>query len=112
MMEAKFTLEDFLEQMQQMKKLGPLQDILAMLPGVPGGKNALKDLEVDEGQLSRAEAIIRSMTREERLEPAIIGGAPRPRVAPGFGGVTPAGEFPLQEDGRGPGLNSPTPTIS
>ena len=88
MLEAKFTLEDFLEQMQQVKKLGSLQDILAMLPGVPGGKNALKDLQVDEGQMDRAEAIIRSMTREERQEPAIIGGSRRLRIARGSGATT------------------------
>jgi signal recognition particle subunit SRP54 len=75
MAEAKFTL-------------GPLQDILAMLPGVPGGKNALKDLEVDDGQMARAEAIIRAMTREERREPAIIGGSRRLRIARGSGVTT------------------------
>jgi signal recognition particle subunit SRP54 len=88
MLEAKFTLEDFLEQMQQVKKLGPLQDILAMLPGVPGAKNALKDLEVDDGQMARAEAIIQSMTREERQNPAIIGGSRRLRIARGSGATT------------------------
>ncbi|HYG73183.1 MAG TPA: signal recognition particle protein [Actinomycetota bacterium] len=88
MMEARFTLEDFLEQMEQVKKLGPLQDILAMLPGVPGGKNALKDLEVDDGQMARAEAIIKAMTREERREPAIIGGSRRLRIARGSGVTT------------------------
>ena len=80
MLEARFTLEDFLVQMREMKKLGPLQDLLAMLPGVPGGKNALKDLQVDEGQMARAEAIISSMTREERQNPAIIGGSRRLRT--------------------------------
>jgi signal recognition particle subunit SRP54 len=88
MLEAKFTLEDFLEQMQQVKKLGPLQDILAMLPGVPGAKNALKDLEVDDGEMARAEAIIQSMTREERQNPAIIGGSRRLRIARGSGATT------------------------
>ncbi len=85
---AKFTLEDFLTQMQEVRKLGPLQDILAMLPGVPGGKNALKDLQVDDGQIGRAEAIIRSMTLEERREPAIIGGSRRLRIARGSGVTT------------------------
>jgi signal recognition particle subunit SRP54 len=55
---------------------------------VPGGKNALKDLQVDEGQLGRAEAIIRSMTREERQNPAIIGGSRRLRIAKGSGVTT------------------------
>ncbi len=87
---ASFTLDDFLVQMQQMKKLGPLQDILAMLPGVPGGKNAIKDLaaQVDDRQISRAEAIISSMTREERRNPAIIGGSRRLRIARGSGTTT------------------------
>jgi signal recognition particle subunit SRP54 len=88
MLGAAFTLEDFLVQMQEVRKLGPLQDLLAMLPGVPGGKNALKDLEIDEGQLARTEAIIRSMTGEERRNPAIIGGSRRLRIARGSGTTT------------------------
>jgi len=88
MMDASFTLEDFLEQMEQVRKLGPLQDLLAMLPGVPGGKNALKDLQVDDGHMARAEAIIRSMTREERRDPAMIGGPRRLRIARGSGTTT------------------------
>lgn len=90
MARAQFTLEDFLVHMREMRKLGPLQDLLAMLPGVPGGKNALKDLagEVDEGQLARAEAVICSMTQEERRNPAIIGGSRRLRIARGSGTTT------------------------
>ena len=90
MARAQFTLEDFLVQMREMRKLGPLQDLLAMLPGVPGGKNALKDLagQVDEGQLARAEAVICSMTPEERRNPAIIGGSRRLRIARGSGATT------------------------
>jgi signal recognition particle subunit SRP54 len=88
MLEAKFTLEDFLVQMQEVRKLGPLQDLLAMLPGVPGGKNALKDLQVDDGQMARTEAIIQSMTGEERRNPAIIGGSRRLRIARGSGTTT------------------------
>jgi signal recognition particle subunit SRP54 len=88
MLEATFTLEDFLVQMQEVRKLGPLQDLLAMLPGVPGGKNALKDLQVDDGQMARAEAIIQSMTREERRDPAMIGGNRRLRIARGSGTTT------------------------
>ncbi len=90
MLKAQFTLEDFLTQMREMKKLGPIQDILAMLPGVPGGKNALKDMvgQVDDRQLSRAEAIILSMTLEERRNPAIIGGGRRLRIARGSGTTT------------------------
>src|SRR5439155_14308418 len=62
MARAEFTLEDFLEQMRQVKKLGPLQDLLSMLPGVPGAKGMqLKDLQLDEKDLGRTEAIICSM---------------------------------------------------
>ena len=87
---AQFTLEDFLVQMREMRKLGPLQDLLAMLPGIPGGKDALKDLagQVDERQLARAEAVICSMTPEERRNPAIIGGSRRLRIARGSGTTT------------------------
>ncbi len=88
MLEAKFTLEDFLVQMQEVRKLGPLQDLLAMLPGVPGGKNALKDLQVDDAQMARTEAVIQSMTGEERRNPAIIGGSRRLRIARGSGTTT------------------------
>jgi signal recognition particle subunit SRP54 len=88
LLEAKFTLDDFLTQMEQVRKLGPLQDLLGMLPGVPGGKNALKDLQVDDAQMARTEAVIRSMTREERQNPAIIGGSRRLRIARGSGTTT------------------------
>jgi signal recognition particle subunit SRP54 len=90
MASAQFTLEDFLVQMREMRKLGPLQDLLAMLPGVPGGKDALKDLagQLDERQLAQAEAIICSMTPEERRNPAIIGGSRRQRIARGSGATT------------------------
>jgi signal recognition particle subunit SRP54 len=88
MARAQFTLEDFLEQMRQIKKLGPLQDLLAMLPGIPGGKQQLKDLQVDEGEMARTEAIICSMTPEERRNPAIIGGSRRLRIAKGAGTTT------------------------
>lgn len=88
MLRARFTLEDFLVQMREMKKLGPIQDILAMLPGTPGGKNALRDLDVDDRQIARAEAIILSMTPEERLNPTIIGGGRRLRIARGSGTTT------------------------
>lgn len=88
MARAQFTLEDFLEQMRQVKKLGPLQDLLAMLPGIPGAKQQLKDLQVDERELARTEAIICSMTPEERRNPAIIGGNRRLRIARGSGTTT------------------------
>jgi len=84
MLTAQFSLEDFLTQLREVKKLGPLQDLLAMLPGVPGGES-LKDLEVDENELVRAEAIISSMTLEERRNPTVLNGSRRSRVAQGSG---------------------------
>jgi signal recognition particle subunit SRP54 len=84
MLRAEFSLEDFLVQLREVKKLGPLQDLLAMLPGVPGA-GQLKDLQIDDRELVRAEAIISSMTVEERRNPAIIGGGRRTRIARGSG---------------------------
>ncbi len=90
MMSAQFTFEDFLTQLREMQKLGPIQDLLKMLPGVPGGKNALKDLagQIDDGELRRAEAMICSMTRDERQNPSIISGSRRLRIAKGSGVTT------------------------
>jgi len=92
MMKGQFNLEDFLGQLRQMKQLGPIQDILKMLPGVPGGRSAVKEMAdaVDEGELRRAEAMILSMTPEERRNPAIISGSRRLRIANGSGTTTAA----------------------
>jgi signal recognition particle subunit SRP54 len=84
MLRAEFTLEDFLTQLREVRKLGPLQDLLAMMPGVPGTAG-LKDLQVDEREVARAEAIISSMTADERRSPAIINGSRRTRIARGSG---------------------------
>jgi signal recognition particle subunit SRP54 len=90
MLQGAFTLEDFLAQLRQMRQLGPIQDLLKMLPGMPGGKNALKDIadQVDESKLRQAEALILSMTPDERREPAIISGSRRLRIARGAGATT------------------------
>ncbi|HYY07271.1 MAG TPA: signal recognition particle protein [Actinomycetota bacterium] len=90
MLRAQFTLEDFLTQMRELQKLGPLQDLMAMLPGVPGGRNQFKELasQVDERQIKQAEAIILSMTPEERRNPAIIHASRRRRIAVGSGCTT------------------------
>jgi signal recognition particle subunit SRP54 len=80
-----FTLEDFLEQMQQVKKLGPIQNIIGMIPGLP---KELKGAQVDERELGQVEAIIRSMTPEERNDPSIINGSRRLRIAQGSGTTT------------------------
>jgi len=90
MMSGQFNLEDFLNQLREMKKLGPIQDLLKMLPGMPGGKAGMKELAgaIDEGELRRAEAIILSMTPQERREPGIISGSRRLRIADGSGTTT------------------------
>ncbi len=79
-----FTLEDFLEQMEQVRNMGPLDQILGMIPGV-GNAAQLKNLQVDEKQLDHIEAIISSMTPEERRKPKIIKGGRRKRIARGSG---------------------------
>lgn len=81
--ENKFDLEDYLDQLQQMRKMGPLDQILGMIPGM--GAKQLQGVEVDEGQLDRVEAIIRSMTMEERHHPEILNGSRRRRIANGSG---------------------------
>ncbi len=83
--EGKFTLEDFLEQMQQLKKMGPLQGIIGMLPGIP---KELKNANIDDRELGRVEAIIRSMTPAERQDPDTINGSRRLRIANGSGSTT------------------------
>ena len=80
-----FTLEDFLEQMQQLRKMGPLSQLVEMLPGVGGLGKKLKGLQVDEKEFKRAEAIILSMTKKERLNPSIINSSRRKRIAAGSG---------------------------
>lgn len=78
-----FTFEDFLDQLQQMKSMGPMSQILEMIPGV--NSKQLKNLNVDEKELVHIEAIIQSMTKEERLNPSIIDGSRRKRIAKGSG---------------------------
>ena len=82
MLEGQFTLEDFLEQLQQLKKMGPLSGIMGMLPGMP---KEMKDASVGDDQVKLTEAIIRSMTPHERRSPEIINGSRRTRIAVGSG---------------------------
>ncbi|GMR02953.1 MAG: signal recognition particle protein [Acidimicrobiia bacterium] len=82
LLDATFDLEDFLEQFQQLKKMGPLQQLVGMLPGAG---SALRDVQVDENQLARVEAIIRSMTPGERRNPKMINGSRKRRIAAGSG---------------------------
>ncbi|ABY94931.1 signal recognition particle subunit FFH/SRP54 (srp54) [Thermoanaerobacter thermohydrosulfuricus] len=78
-----FTLEDFLEQLQSLKNMGPLDQLLSMIPGM--NKNMLKNVDISEKDLKRIEAIIQSMTKEERQNPSIINGSRKKRIAKGSG---------------------------
>lgn len=82
MQEDKFDLNDMLDQLRQIQKMGNLKSILSMLPGVG---NQLKDVDIDERQFSRVEAIILSMTREERTKPDILNPSRKRRIAAGCG---------------------------
>jgi len=112
---ATFDLEDFLEQLQQVKKMGPLQQVLEMIPGFSGMKQQLPE-EQTEKQMRRTEAIIRSMTPEERQDPRLIDGSRKRRIAQGSGtSVSEVNQLLNQfrqmqrlvkqmSSGRGPGL--------
>lgn len=82
LLEGEFTLDDFLEQMQSLKKMGPLGGILGMMPGMP---KELKNARIGDDDLKPVEAIIRSMTPTERRRPEIINGGRRQRIAAGSG---------------------------
>jgi signal recognition particle subunit SRP54 len=82
MMEGQFTLDDFLEQMQAIKKMGSLKGIMGMMPGMP---KELKNAEIDDEMLVPIEAMINSMTIEERARPQLINGSRRARIAKGSG---------------------------
>ena len=81
--ESTFTLDDYLQQFQQLKKMGNLESLMGMIPGM--NKGALKDAKIDEKQLARTEAIIKSMTAQERVKPDIIGASRKQRIAKGSG---------------------------
>lgn len=81
---AEFTFDDFLDQMEQVKKLGPLDQLLDMMPGMNKMKG-LKDLKVDEKQLGRIAAIVKSMTKEEKSHPELLNAGRRKRIALGSG---------------------------
>lgn len=80
--QGRFTLEDFHEQLQQMKKMGPLQNVLSMMPGLP---KEMKNAKIEDRDVARIEAIIRSMTLEERINPSLIDGSRRVRIGRGSG---------------------------
>ena len=81
--ESTFTLVDFLDQLHQLKQMGNLEQLIGMLPGANAG--ALKDINLDEKQMARVEAIVLSMTPKERMKPEIINGSRRKRIAAGCG---------------------------
>ena len=83
--EGQFSLDDFLDQMQQLKKMGPLSGLVGMIPGLP---KEMRNAEVDDDAMKPIEAIIRSMTPEERCNPSIINGSRRSRIARGSGTTT------------------------
>jgi signal recognition particle subunit SRP54 len=80
-----FTLEDFLDQLKQIRRMGPLTNLLGMLPGGGAAMKELRRVKVDEGELDRLEAIILSMTPAERAHPETINGSRRKRIAQGSG---------------------------
>ncbi|MFL6206847.1 MAG: signal recognition particle protein [Acidimicrobiales bacterium] len=82
LLEGTFTLDDFLEQMQQLKKMGPLSGLVGMIPGMP---KELKGAQIEDEQIARVEAIIRSMTPGERANVDLIDGSRRSRIAKGSG---------------------------
>jgi len=82
MLEGQFTLDDFLEQLQQVKKMGPLSGIMGMIPGMP---KEVKDAQISDDLVKVTEAIIRSMTPEERAKPEVINSSRRARIAKGSG---------------------------
>lgn len=84
MRNAEFTFDDFLEQMAQVKKLGPIDQIMDMIPGM-GKMKQMQDVKVDEKQMDRVEAIVHSMTKEEKQNPDMINHNRRKRIAAGSG---------------------------
>src|SRR5262249_26220274 len=87
MRKSEFTLEDFLEQMRSVRKMGPLEDIMKMLPGIP--KGALEQLAPQKDKVRRYEAILLSMTLKERRLPRLLDGSRRRRIAAGSGTSVP-----------------------
>lgn len=82
--ENKFDLNDYLDQLRQMRKMGPLDQIIGMIPGL-GNMGKLKDAKIDEKEFGRVEAILCSMTNKERHDPTILNGSRRRRIADGSG---------------------------
>ena len=113
LIEGSFTLDDFLDQMQQLKKMGPLSSVLGMMPGLP---KEMKNVEIGDREVGKVEAIIRSMTPGERSQPSLVNGSRRQRIAVGSGTSTSDVNLLLKQFdemqkmmkgfGRGPGRKS------
>jgi signal recognition particle subunit SRP54 len=97
LLEGQFTLEDFLEQMAQVKKMGNLGNLMKMMPGMP---KELRNQEIDDRELAKIEGIIHSMTLEERRNPKIIDGSRRARIARGAGADVTAVNALLKQFGE------------
>ncbi len=82
MMEGRFTFDDFLDQMQQLKKMGSLSGLIGMLPGIP---KEVRNMEIDDREIGKVEAMIKSMTAAERIDPKIIDSSRKRRIAKGSG---------------------------
>lgn len=85
MRKAEFTFDDFLEQMEQVKKLGPLDQLMDMMPGMGKMKDQMKNVKVDDRQMAKTAAIVKSMTKEERSKPELLTPSRRKRIALGSG---------------------------
>ncbi|SEP56433.1 signal recognition particle protein [Piscibacillus halophilus] len=84
MRDMSFTFEDFLEQMEQVRNMGPLDDLMSMMPGANKMKG-MKNMQLDEKQIDHVEAIIQSMTKQERVDPSVINASRKKRIAKGSG---------------------------
>jgi signal recognition particle subunit SRP54 len=84
MRSQEFDLDDFLNQLQQIKKMGPIKDLMKMIPGL-GGKINLDEVDIDDNATKHIEAIIQSMTKQERRNPDILNGSRKKRIARGCG---------------------------
>lgn len=82
---GEFTMDDFLRQLNQIRKLGSFQSILGMIPGMGKIKDQLKDVDLEGGEIKKIEAIIQSMTLQERRDPGVLNGSRRKRIAMGSG---------------------------
>ena len=85
MRKQEFTLEDFLTQLKQVRKMGPLSSVLGMMPGMGKAMKQLRQVNMDDRELDRLEAVILSMTPQERAHPELIDGSRRKRIAVGSG---------------------------